>query len=73
MYFLNDPAGVQCAYVYVFTEATTTSELRINRLNIVKGPCTGKTEIYMLCDKVQKGEMQPDSQVVIYNGEVNSC
>lgn len=52
--------------VCVFTEATTTSELKINRLNIVKGPCTGKTEIYMLCDKVQKGEMEPDSQVVIY-------
>ncbi|KAJ7990425.1 hypothetical protein DPEC_G00300190 [Dallia pectoralis] len=39
-------------------KATTTSELRINRLNIVKGPCTGKTEIYMLCDKVQKDDIE---------------
>lgn len=44
-----------CLCVCFFTEATTTSELKISRLNIVKGPCTGKTEIYMLCDKVQKG------------------
>ncbi|XP_064880704.1 transcription factor RelB-like isoform X1 [Oncorhynchus nerka] len=39
-------------------KATTTSELKINRLNIVKGPCTGKTEIYMLCDKVQKDDIE---------------
>ncbi|XP_041733318.1 transcription factor p65 isoform X2 [Coregonus clupeaformis] len=39
-------------------KATTTSELKINRLNIVKGPCTGKTEIYMLCDKVQKDDVE---------------
>ncbi|KAM6972889.1 transcription factor RelB [Aplochiton taeniatus] len=38
-------------------KATTTSELKINRLNVVKGPCTGKTEIYMLCDKVQKDDI----------------
>ncbi|KAL2095764.1 hypothetical protein ACEWY4_007912 [Coilia grayii] len=39
-------------------KATTTSELKITRLNIVKGPCTGKTEIYMLCDKVQKDDIE---------------
>uniref|UniRef100_A0A6Q2XGH1 RHD domain-containing protein n=1 Tax=Esox lucius TaxID=8010 RepID=A0A6Q2XGH1_ESOLU len=39
-------------------KATTTSELKINRLNIVKGPCSGKTEIYMLCDKVQKDDIE---------------
>ncbi|XP_062872529.1 transcription factor RelB [Trichomycterus rosablanca] len=39
-------------------KATTTAELKINRLNIVKGPCNGKTEIYMLCDKVQKEDIE---------------
>ncbi|XP_063061478.1 transcription factor RelB [Engraulis encrasicolus] len=39
-------------------KATTTSELKITRLNVVKGPCTGKTEIYMLCDKVQKDDIE---------------
>ncbi|XP_064159367.1 transcription factor RelB isoform X1 [Anguilla rostrata] len=38
-------------------KATTTSELKINRLNVVRGPCTGKTEIYLLCDKVQKDDI----------------
>ncbi|PWA20375.1 hypothetical protein CCH79_00003874 [Gambusia affinis] len=36
-------------------KATTTSELKICQLNLNKGSCRGKTEIYMLCDKVQKG------------------
>lgn len=40
----------------LFTEATTTSQLKITCLNLSKGSCLGKTEIYMLCDKVQKGE-----------------
>ncbi|XP_056612371.1 transcription factor RelB [Triplophysa dalaica] len=39
-------------------KATTTAELKINRLNIIRGPCTGKTEIYMLCDKVQKDDIE---------------
>ncbi|XP_022529988.2 transcription factor RelB isoform X1 [Astyanax mexicanus] len=39
-------------------KATTTAELKINRLNIVRGPCSGKTEIYMLCDKVQKDDIE---------------
>ncbi|XP_039624019.1 transcription factor RelB isoform X1 [Polypterus senegalus] len=39
-------------------KATTTSELKINRLNIVRGPCSGKTEIYLLCDKVQKDDIE---------------
>ncbi|KAG7215563.1 hypothetical protein INR49_022089, partial [Caranx melampygus] len=38
-------------------KATTTSQLKITCLNLYKGPCTGKTEVYMLCDKVQKGEL----------------
>lgn len=37
------------------SEATTTSQLKISQLNQYTGACTGKTEIYMLCDKVQKG------------------
>uniref|UniRef100_A0A3B4V4P1 Transcription factor RelB-like n=1 Tax=Seriola dumerili TaxID=41447 RepID=A0A3B4V4P1_SERDU len=37
-------------------KATTTSQLKITCLNQYKGPCTGKTEIYMLCDKVLKGQ-----------------
>lgn len=41
--------------IYSLTEATTTSQLKITCLNQYKGSCTGKTEIYMLCDKVQKG------------------
>ncbi|KAI4905192.1 hypothetical protein NFI96_013911 [Prochilodus magdalenae] len=39
-------------------KATLTAELKINRLNVVRGPCTGKTEIYMLCDKVQKDDIE---------------
>ncbi|XP_026185958.1 transcription factor RelB isoform X2 [Mastacembelus armatus] len=39
-------------------KATTTSQLKINCLNLYKGPCTGKTEIYMLCDKVQKDDIE---------------
>ncbi|KAK7156257.1 hypothetical protein R3I94_006366 [Phoxinus phoxinus] len=39
-------------------KATTTAELKVNRLNVVRGPCTGKTEIYMLCDKVQKDDIE---------------
>ncbi|KAL4647343.1 transcription factor RelB isoform X1 [Arapaima gigas] len=39
-------------------KATTTSELKITRLNLEYGPCTGKTEIYLLCDKVQKDDIE---------------
>ncbi|KAG7483935.1 hypothetical protein MATL_G00043620 [Megalops atlanticus] len=39
-------------------KATITSELKIYRLNVKQGPCTGKTEIYMLCDKVQKDDIE---------------
>ncbi|XP_041090559.1 transcription factor RelB-like isoform X2 [Polyodon spathula] len=39
-------------------KATTTSELKINRLNTARGPCSGKTEIYLLCDKVQKDDIE---------------
>ncbi|KAF7668931.1 hypothetical protein LDENG_00269430 [Lucifuga dentata] len=39
-------------------KATTTSQLKINCLNLYRGPCTGKTEIYMLCDKVQKDDIE---------------
>ncbi|KAJ8280772.1 hypothetical protein GJAV_G00058810 [Gymnothorax javanicus] len=39
-------------------KATTTSELKITRLNVTRGPCTGKTEIYLLCDKVQKDDIE---------------
>ncbi|KAJ3591084.1 hypothetical protein NHX12_009031 [Muraenolepis orangiensis] len=39
-------------------KATTTSQLKITCLNIIKGSCTGSTEIYMLCDKVQKDDIE---------------
>nr|XP_020480171.1 transcription factor RelB isoform X2 [Monopterus albus] len=39
-------------------KATTTSQLKISCLNMNRGPCTGKTEIYMLCDKVQKDDIE---------------
>ncbi|XP_054651053.1 nuclear factor NF-kappa-B p105 subunit isoform X2 [Dunckerocampus dactyliophorus] len=39
-------------------KATTTSQLKISQLNQYRGPCTGKTEIYMLCDKVQKDDIE---------------
>ncbi|CAL8353677.1 unnamed protein product [Lota lota] len=39
-------------------KATTTSQLKISCLNITKGSCTGTTEIYMLCDKVQKDDIE---------------
>ncbi|XP_060929035.1 transcription factor RelB isoform X2 [Limanda limanda] len=39
-------------------KATTTSQLKITFLNQYRGSCTGKTEIYMLCDKVQKDDIE---------------
>ncbi|XP_054901620.1 transcription factor RelB isoform X2 [Poeciliopsis prolifica] len=39
-------------------KATTTSELKICQLNLSKGSCRGKTEVYMLCDKVQKDDIE---------------
>ncbi|KAM9318123.1 transcription factor p65 isoform 2-T2 [Pholidichthys leucotaenia] len=39
-------------------KATTTSQLKICSLNQSKGSCSGKTEIYMLCDKVQKDDIE---------------
>ncbi|XP_023391015.1 transcription factor RelB [Pteropus vampyrus] len=36
-------------------KSTNTSELRICRINKESGPCTGGEELYLLCDKVQKG------------------
>lgn len=39
-------------------KATTTSQLKITHLNLYEGPCTGKTEVYMLCDKVQKDDIE---------------
>uniref|UniRef100_A0A3Q3X358 RHD domain-containing protein n=1 Tax=Mola mola TaxID=94237 RepID=A0A3Q3X358_MOLML len=44
-------------------KATTTSQLKISCLNQYRGPCKGKTEIFMLCDKVQKGEFYPWTQL----------
>lgn len=38
-----------------YAESTNTSELRICRMNKEYGPCTGGEELYLLCDKVQKG------------------
>ncbi|KAG8001988.1 Transcription factor RelB, partial [Nibea albiflora] len=39
-------------------KATTTSQLKISCLNQYRGSCSGKTEIYMLCDKVQKDDIE---------------
>ncbi|XP_036974934.1 transcription factor RelB isoform X1 [Acanthopagrus latus] len=39
-------------------KATTTSQLKISCLNQYRGSCQGKTEIYMLCDKVQKDDIE---------------
>ncbi|XP_056139538.1 transcription factor RelB isoform X2 [Lampris incognitus] len=39
-------------------KATTTSQLKISCLNLSRGSCIGKTEIYMLCDKVQKDDIE---------------
>ncbi|KAM9733105.1 transcription factor RelB isoform 2-T2 [Menidia menidia] len=39
-------------------KATTTSELKICHLNLYRGSCQGKTEVYMLCDKVQKDDIE---------------
>ncbi|XP_008289889.1 putative transcription factor p65 homolog isoform X2 [Stegastes partitus] len=39
-------------------KATTTSQLKICQLNQCRGSCSGKTEIYMLCDKVQKDDIE---------------
>ncbi|XP_030007026.1 transcription factor RelB homolog isoform X2 [Sphaeramia orbicularis] len=39
-------------------KATTTSQLKITRLNLDRGSCIGKTEVYMLCDKVQKDDIE---------------
>ncbi|KAM6307780.1 LOW QUALITY PROTEIN: transcription factor RelB homolog [Podargus strigoides] len=38
-------------------KSTTTSELRICRMNKESGPCTGGEELYLLCDKVQKEDI----------------
>lgn len=52
---LSDSQWLNVDFFDSITEATTTSQLKITGLNLYRGPCTGKTEIYMLCDKVQKG------------------
>uniref|UniRef100_H3CQM9 RELB proto-onco, NF-kB subunit n=1 Tax=Tetraodon nigroviridis TaxID=99883 RepID=H3CQM9_TETNG len=39
-------------------KATTTSQLKISCLNQYRGSCAGKTEVYMLCDKVQKDDIE---------------
>lgn len=49
-FFLPSP------FLCFFPESTNTSELRICRINKESGPCTGGEELYLLCDKVQKGE-----------------
>ncbi|XP_065520502.1 transcription factor RelB isoform X2 [Lathamus discolor] len=57
----RDPAGHTRHLGPVLSEpifdkkSTNTSELRICRMNKESGPCTGGEELYLLCDKVQKG------------------
>ncbi|XP_053552488.1 transcription factor RelB isoform X2 [Bombina bombina] len=45
-------------------KSTNTSELRIYRMNKEYGKCSGGEELYILCDKVQK----EDIQVVFFDG-----
>uniref|UniRef100_A0A2K5QL48 RELB proto-oncogene, NF-kB subunit n=1 Tax=Cebus imitator TaxID=2715852 RepID=A0A2K5QL48_CEBIM len=58
----RDQQGQMCHMDPVLSEpvydkkSTNTSELRICRINKESGPCTGGEELYLLCDKVQKGE-----------------
>lgn len=52
-----------------FLESTNTSELRICRINKESGPCTGGEELYLLCDKVQKGE----GSIVLYGQRGRRC
>ncbi|XP_029965304.1 transcription factor RelB isoform X2 [Salarias fasciatus] len=39
-------------------KATTTSQLKISLLNQYSGSCHGRTEVFMLCDKVQKDDIE---------------
>ncbi|XP_041851546.1 transcription factor RelB isoform X2 [Melanotaenia boesemani] len=39
-------------------KATTTSELKICTLNQYRGSCKGGMEVFMLCDKVQKDDIE---------------
>ncbi|XP_033953652.1 transcription factor RelB isoform X1 [Pseudochaenichthys georgianus] len=50
-------------------KATTTSQLKIGRFNQYRGSCAGKTEIYMLCDKVQKD----DIEIIFRRGSWKAC
>ncbi|KAF3847680.1 hypothetical protein F7725_020708, partial [Dissostichus mawsoni] len=50
-------------------KATTTSQLKIGHLNQYRGSCAGKTEIYMLCDKVQKD----DIEIIFRRGSWKAC
>ncbi|KAK5868682.1 hypothetical protein PBY51_009675 [Eleginops maclovinus] len=50
-------------------KATTTSQLKMGRFNQYRGSCIGKTEIYMLCDKVQKD----DIEIIFRRGSWKAC
>lgn len=53
---LDKGVMAQVSICHFLLESTNTSELRICRINKESGPCTGGEELYLLCDKVQKGE-----------------
>lgn len=43
-------------YVFCSLGAPNTAELKICRVNKNSGTCLGGDEIFLLCDKVQKGK-----------------
>lgn len=43
-------------FLYLFSEAPNASNLKIVRMDRTAGCVTGGEEVYLLCDKVQKGE-----------------
>lgn len=43
-------------WALLHSESTNTSELKICQMNKEYGSCAGGEEVYLLCDKVQKGK-----------------
>lgn len=60
---------MMCVVFLLWTEAPNASNLKIVRMDRTAGCVTGGEEIYLLCDKVQKGKYMLWSQDVKYNSE----
>ena len=41
--------------MFFFTEAPGANALKICRMDKYSGCCTGNSEVFLLCEKVQKG------------------